>query len=134
MKEKKEIMDELIKKIGNKALECMKEIDFENIIIGYFIRNIDDSVIKNIEFFYEYENGKFNYLNEIMYQNDNLSAHEDNYIMLHEMFAELYEHCSQCGDNWKCMTVKIDNNCKFNIDFSYDVIDFASWRKKQGIM
>ena len=88
-----------------------------------------------MEFFYKDSDDKLIYFNEFIYDEKfNNSIEEEKYLELQELLFNLYDYCTTFGDEWKCMTLTIDYDGKFNIDFKYDSIEIAEWRKQNGIM
>ncbi len=135
MKENKEIMDEKIAKIGTLAIECLNRRNFHKLILGLIINKANDADIRNMEFFYKDSDDKLIYFNEFIYDEKfNDSIEEEKYLELQELLFNLHEYCIDFGDEWKCMTLTIDSDGKFNIDFKYDSIEIAEWRKQNGII
>lgn len=135
MKENKEIMNEKIEKIGITAIECLNGRDFSKLILGLIIKKIDESIIKNMEFFYENTDNKICYFNELIYNDEfNDTIEEQKYLQLQNLLFDLYNYCAECGDEWKYMTLIINADGSFSIDFKYEPIEIINWRKNNGII
>lgn len=135
MKENKEIMNEKIEKIGITAIECLNGRDFSKLILGLIIKETDESIIENMELFYENTDNKICYFNELIY-NDvfNDTIEEQKYLQLQDLLFDLYNYCAECGDEWKYMTLIINADGSFSIDFKYEPIEIINWRKNNGII
>lgn len=135
MKENKEIMNEKIEKIGITAIECLNGRNFSKLILGLIIKKINDSNIKNTEFFYKDLDNKIIYFNAIVSDSKyDDSAEEQKYLQLQNLLYDLYKYCVECGDEWKYMTLLINTAGSFSIDFKYDSIEIIDWRKNNGII
>lgn len=135
MKENKEIMDEKITKIGTLAIECLNGRDFNKLILGLIINKANDTEIRNMEFFYKDSDDKLIYFNEFIHDEKfNDSIEEEKYLELQELLFNLHEYCADFGDEWQYMTLIIDSDGKFNINFEYDSIEIVEWRKQNGII
>lgn len=131
MKENKEIMDKIIEKIGKLAIDCVENKKFSEIIIGAFVNKENENFV-SIQFFY-LEGSKYISLEENFWDNKETSELEEIYFNLQEEIFKLQEYCYSCGDEWENMTFKIDNNGKFNINFSYDKISILNWKEENKI-
>lgn len=135
MKENKEIMNEKIEKIGITAIECLNGRNFSKLILGLIIKKFNDSNIKNTEFFYKDLDNKIIYFNAIVSDSKyDDSAEEQKYLQLQNLLYDLYKYCVECGDEWKYMTLLINTDGSFSIDFKYDSIEIFDWRKNNGII
>lgn len=135
MKENKEIMNEKIEKIGITAIECLNGRDFSKLILGLIIKKTDESIIKNMELFYKNTDNKICYFNELIYNDEfNDIIEEQKYLQLQNLLFDLYNYCAECGDEWKYMTLLINADGSFSIDFKYEPIEIINWRKNNGII
>lgn len=135
MKENKEIMNEKIEKIGITAVECLNGRHFNKIILGLIIRKVNDSDVKNTEFFYEDKDNKIIYFNAIVSDSKyDDTIEEQKYLQLQSLLFNLYMYCKECGDEWKYMTLIINTDGCFSFDFKYEPIEFINWRKNNGII
>lgn len=135
MKENKEIMNEKIEKIGITAIECLNGRNFSKLILGLIIKKFNDSDIKNTEFFYKDLDNKIIYFNAIVSDSKyDDSVEEQKYLQLQSLLFDLYKYCAECGDEWKYMTLLINKDGSFSIDFKYDSIEIIDWRKNNGII
>lgn len=135
MKENKDIMNEKIEKIGITAIECLNGREFSKIILGLIIKETEESMVENMELFYENVNHKICYVNELIFNDEmNDTIEEQKYLQLQNLLFDLYHYCSECGDEWKYMTLLIYADGMFHIDFNYEPIEIIAWRKKSGII
>lgn len=135
MKENKDIMNEKIEKIGITAIECLNGREFSKIILGLIIKETEESMIENMELFYENVDHKICYVNELIFNDEmNDTIEEQKYLQLQNLLFDLYHYCSECGDEWKYMTLLIYADGRFHIDFNYEPIEIIAWRKKSGII
>lgn len=135
MKENKDIMNEKIEKIGITAIECLNGREFSKIILGLIIKETEESMIENMELFYENVDHKICYVNEFISNDEmNDTIEEQKYLQLQNLLFDLYHYCSECGDEWKYMTLLIHADGSFHIDFNYEPIEIIAWRKKSGII
>ncbi len=135
MKENKDIMNEKIEKIGITAIECLNGREFSKIIVGLIIKETEESMIENMELFYENVDHKICYVNEFISNDEmNDTIEEQKYLQLQNLLFDLYHYCSECGDEWKYMTLLIYADGSFHIDFNYEPIEIIAWRKKSGII
>lgn len=135
MKENKDIMNEKIEKIGITAIECLNGREFSKIILGLIIKETEESMVENMELFYENVNHKICYVNELIFNDEmNDTIEEQKYLQLQNLLFDLYHYCSECGDEWKYMTLLIYADGRFHIDFNYESIEIIAWRKKSGII
>ena len=135
MKENKDIMNEKIEKIGISAIECLNGRDFSKLILGLIIKKTDESIIKNMELFYKNTDNKICYFNELIYNDEfNDIIEEQKYLQLQNLLFDLYNYCAECGDEWKYMTLLINADGSFSIDFKYEPIEIINWRKNNGII
>lgn len=135
MNENKEIMNEKIEKIGITAIECLNGRNFSKLILGLIIKKINDSNIKNTEFFYKDLDNKIIYFNTIVGDSKyDDSVEEQKYLQLQSLLFDLYKYCAECGYEWQYMTLLINKDGSFSIDFKYDSIEIIDWRKNNGII
>ena len=135
MKENKDIMNEKIEKIGITAIECLNGREFSKIILGLIIKETEESMVENMELFYENVDHKICYVNELIFNDEmNDTIEEQKYLQLQNLLFDLYHYCSECGDEWKYMTLLIYADGRFHIDFNYELIEIIAWRKKSGII
>jgi len=134
MKENRELMDQKITDIGMCVIGCLNGRTFNKVILGFIIKKADESVIKNIELFYESTDNKICYFNELIYNDEfDNTVEEQKYLELQKLLTDLYEYCVKCGDEWKYMTLTIEADGAFKIDFKYDSIEISDWRKINNI-
>lgn len=128
-------MNEKIEKIGITAIECLNGRDFSKLILGLIIKKTDESIIKNMELFYKNTDNKICYFNELIYNDEfNDIIEEQKYLQLQNLLFDLYNYCAECGDEWKYMTLLINADGSFSIDFKYEPIEIINWRKNNGII
>lgn len=134
MREDRKLMDQKITGIGMCAISCLNGRKFNRVVLGLIIKKSEESLIKNMELFYEDQDNKFSYFNEIIYNDEfDNTIEEQKYLELQKLLTELYEYCVKCGDEWKYMTLIINSDGKFEIDFKYDSIKISDWRKINNI-
>lgn len=134
MKENRKFMDQRITDIGMCAITCLNGREFNKVILGFIIKKTEESIIKNMELFYETLDNKFWYFNELIYSDKfDSTTEEQKYLELQKLLTELYEYCVKCGDEWEYMTLIINSDGKFEIDFKYDSIKISDWRKINNI-
>lgn len=105
------------------------------LILGLIIKDIDESIMKNMELFYENADNKIYYFNELIYNDEfNDTIEEQKYLQLQNLLFDLYNYCAECGDEWKYMTLLINVDGSFSIDFKYEPIEIIDWRKNSGII
>ena len=128
-------MNEKIEKIGITAIECLNGRDFSKLILGLIIKKTDESIIKNMELFYKNTDNKICYFNELIYNDEfNDIIEEQKYLQLQNLLFDLYNYCAECGDEWKYMTLLINADGSFSIDFKCEPIEIINWRKNNGII
>ena len=116
------------------VIGCLNGREFNKVILGFIINKTEESIIKNMELFYENTNNKICYFNELIYNDEfNDTIEEQKYLELQKLLTELYDYCAKCGDEWKYMTLTIKSNGSFGIDFKYESIEILEWRKKNNI-
>ena len=134
MKENRELMDQKITDIGMCVIGCLNGREFNKAILGFIVNKTEKSIIKNMELFYESQDNKIYYFNELIYNEKfENSIEEQKYLELKKLLTDLYEYCVKCGDEWKYMTLSIRADGAFGIDFEYDSIEIFDWRKKNGL-
>lgn len=134
MKENRELMDQKITDIGMCVIGCLNGREFNKAILGFIVNKTEESIIKNMELFYESQDNKIYYFNELIYNEKfENSIEEQKYLELQKLLTDLYEYCVKCGDEWKYMTLSIRVDGAFGIDFEYDSIEIFDWRKKNGL-
>lgn len=134
MKENRELMDQKITDIGMCVIGCLNGREFNKAILGFIVNKTEESIIKNMELFYESQDNKIYYFNELIYNEKfENSIEEQKYLELQKLLTDLYEYCVKCGDEWKYMTLSIRADGAFGIDFEYDSIEIFDWRKKNGL-
>lgn len=134
MKENRELMDQNITDIGMCVIGCLNGREFNKVILGFIINKTEESIIKNMELFYENTDNKICYFNELIYNDEfDNTIEEQKYLELQKLLTELYEYCVKYGDEWKYMTLIINSDGKFEIDFKYDSIKISDWRKINNI-
>lgn len=134
MKENKELMDQKITDIGMCVIDCLNDIEFNKVILGFIINKTEESIIKNIELFYENTDNNICYFNELVYNDEFKNTNvEQKCLELQKLLTELYEYCVKCGDEWKYMTLTIESDGTFKIDFKYDSINIVEWRNNNNI-
>ncbi len=134
MKQDKRIMDEKVSEIGQTAVECLNGREFNRLVVGFITENFRDSVIKKMEVFYEDSEGRPVYFNKLIYDESfNDSLEEQKYLDLQDLLADLREYCASCGDEWKCMTLTINKDGGFKINFDYEPITVKDWRKQNNL-
>ena len=85
--------------------------------------------------FYENNDNKICYFNEMIYNDEfDNTIEEEKYLELQRLLTELYDCCVKCGDEWKYMTLIIEADGNFEIDFKYDSIEIKEWRKNNSII
>lgn len=135
MKENRELMDQKITDIGMCVIECLNGREFNKVILGFIIDKRNESIIKNMELFYENTDNKICYFNELIYNEEfNDTIEEQKYLELQKLLTELYDYCVKCGDEWKYMTLTIKADGAFEIDFKYDSIEISDWRKNNELL
>ena len=135
MKENKEILNNKINRIGQTVINCLNGRGFSKVIIGLIIVNANNNEVKNMEMFYKDLENKLVYFNELIYRDDfNDSVEEQRYLELQNLLYDLRNFCFSCGDKWKYMTLVINNNGNFNVDFKYESIEVIEWRRLNGLL
>lgn len=134
MKENQAIMDAQITQIFTTAITCMNGRLFDQIIIGLIVCDSEGTDTRHMELFYVAPIVGSVYFNELINgdEMDN-SLEEQRFLELQDLLYKLQQYCASQGDAWRAMTMKIDNKGKFGIDFTYEPIEIAEWRKTNGL-
>lgn len=135
MKENKEKMDMLIKKMVTHLSESIPT-EWDHVYLGVFYSEEDE--IESVDYQIVYQsNGKTYDLLEYSFNRDDeiVGNHLDEIYLIAQDIKKL---CHDVGDKWSRMNVRLDDNGKFTINFTYDEKGTLSdriqqWEKEQKI-
>ena len=135
MKENKEKMDMLIKKMVTHLSESIPT-EWDHVYLGVFYSEEDE--IESVDYQIVYQsNGKTYDLLEYSFNHDDeiVGNHLDEIYLIAQDIKKL---CHDVGDKWSRMNVRLDDNGKFTINFTYDEKGTLSdriqqWEKKKKI-
>ena len=138
MKEDKAVMDQKINQIGQAAVACLNNREFKRITIGLlgqkYTNEAGDQNHEFMELFFNDPQNQQNYMNALVSSDEyDGTLEEEKYLELQDLLFNFREYCASCGDEWQCMTLVIDHNNHFKIDFKYDPISLADWRTQNSI-
>ena len=127
LKENKSVMDEKIKKVLNDTVNCLMGKKFKKIILGVVVDK-DNGNFFNDELFYLDTNEKYVYVNKISWEEKTNSELDDLLDILQHSILDVMNYCYKYDDKWDSMTIVIEENGKFDVNFSYEPTDIFKWR------
>jgi len=107
---------------------------WNHILLGMFIYQINQEENKSIQCFYQNKIGEdYKDIQEVFWNDDEGEEYFDDLVIL---LNDFHDFCKNYCDNWKIMTFELFNDGNYSVNFGYDVdynygtVYLEKWKSK----
>ena len=116
-------LQQFYERIGTLLISLMPDT-WDLVVMGYFLEGEDR--VPHQQILYDAAgNGDYIDLMEQTWDNEDL---EEGVLDLGDTCARMQEYCRSCGDDWQSMTIRLQPDGNFSVQYDYNAIDFYDTR------
>lgn len=118
IRENKARLQQLLQRIAQTVADVAPE-DWANAVVGWFVEGANEITHQQVHVWSMQED---DYI-DLMEAAWDCEEYDDAILALGDLCADLRNCCAAAGDRWTSMTLCLERNGAFRVDYGYDPID-----------